>query len=112
LGRPATAAIVWGEGPALTRERRNLTGQHAAARTHRVAVGVDNPCIGSYARNVNCERILVTATPAELRSEMPGVVDVYDALSRQFFWADTVIIGPQDELCGDDTEVLEGEVVV
>jgi hypothetical protein len=47
-------------------------------------VGVDNPSIGSYARFVNRERILVTATPAELRSEMPGMVDVYDALNRQF----------------------------
>jgi hypothetical protein len=56
-------------------------------------VGVDNPSIGSYARFVNRERILVTATPAELRSELPGMVDVYDALNRQFFWADTVMSG-------------------
>jgi hypothetical protein len=60
---------------------------------------------------MNHERILVTAAPAELRSRVPGMVDVYDALNRQFFWADTVIIGPQDELSGDETEVLEGEVV-
>jgi hypothetical protein len=74
-------------------------------------VGVDNPSIGSYARTVNHERIVVTAAPAELRSEVPGMVDVYDALNRQFFWADTVIIGPQDELSPDEAEVLEGEVV-
>ncbi|HET6850192.1 MAG TPA: hypothetical protein VFH74_15140 [Gaiellales bacterium] len=60
---------------------------------------------------MNRERILVTAAPSELRSELPGMVDVYDALNRQFFWADTVVIGPQDELCADETEVLEGEVV-
>jgi hypothetical protein len=60
---------------------------------------------------VNRERILVTAAPTELRSDMPGAVDVYDALGRQFFWADTVIIGPVDEMAGDEAEVLEGEVV-
>ncbi|HET7428892.1 MAG TPA: hypothetical protein VFJ66_05535 [Gaiellales bacterium] len=60
---------------------------------------------------MNHERIVVTAAPAELRSEVPGMVDVYDALNRQFFWADTVIIGPQGELSADETEVLEGEVV-
>jgi len=74
-------------------------------------VGVDNPSIGSYARTVNPERILVTAEPAELRSDVPGMVDVYDALNRQFFWADTVIIGPQEEPSADEAEVLEGEVV-
>ena len=60
---------------------------------------------------MNHERILVTAAPVELRSDMNGVVDVYDALKRQYFWADTVIIGPQGQLCADDTEVLKGEVV-
>jgi len=74
-------------------------------------VGVDNPSIGSYARIVNRERILVTAAPAELRSDLTGLVDVYDALNRQFFWADTVVIGPPDHLSGDEMEVLEGEVV-
>jgi hypothetical protein len=60
---------------------------------------------------VNHDRILVTAAPAELRSDTPGAVDVYDALNRQFFWADTVILGPVDDPAGDEAEVLEGEVV-
>jgi hypothetical protein len=61
---------------------------------------------------VNRERILVTAEPTELRSDLPGMIDVYDALNRQFFWADTVVIGPSDDPSGDEMEVLEGEVVV
>lgn len=61
---------------------------------------------------MNPERILVTAEPGELRSDLSGMIDVYDALNRQFFWADTVVIGPSDQLSGDEMEVLEGEVVV
>jgi hypothetical protein len=57
------------------------------------------------------DRILVTATPAELRPDPAGVVDVYDALNRQFFWADTVIVTPSVAAAGDELEVLEGEVV-
>ncbi|HEY0387561.1 MAG TPA: hypothetical protein VGC71_03895 [Gaiellales bacterium] len=60
---------------------------------------------------MNRERIVVTATPAELRAGSGGVVDVYDALGRQFFWADTVILGPQDDAAAGEAEVLEGEVV-
>ncbi len=60
---------------------------------------------------MNRERILVTAAPTELRSDAPGAVDVYDALGRQFFWADTVIVGPVDEAADDEVEVLEGEIV-
>jgi hypothetical protein len=77
----------------------------------RVAVGVDNPSIGSYARIVNPERILVTAAPAELRGGSSGAIDVYDALGRQFFWADTVVLGPTDGGEAVEPEVLEGEVV-
>jgi hypothetical protein len=58
------------------------------------------------------DRILVNAAPAELRSDPRGVVDVYAALERQFFWADTVIVGLDDgDLAEDELEVLEGEVV-
>jgi hypothetical protein len=39
------------------------------------------------------------------------VVDVYDALNRQYFWADTVIVGIEGADAGDESEVLEGEVV-
>jgi hypothetical protein len=58
------------------------------------------------------DRILVNAAPAELGADRAGVIDVYAALKRQFFWADTVILGADDgTLCGDELEVLEGEVV-
>lgn len=60
---------------------------------------------------MNRDRILVTAAPAELRAHPGGVVDVYDALNRQFFWADTVIVSPEGADTGDELEVLEGEVV-
>jgi hypothetical protein len=36
------------------------------------------------------------------------VVDVAAALERQFFWADTVIVGDDADLADDE---LEGEVV-
>jgi hypothetical protein len=57
------------------------------------------------------DRILVTADPFELRPGDAGVVDVYDALNRQFYWADTVIVAPTGDGWDDDEEVLEGEVV-
>jgi hypothetical protein len=58
------------------------------------------------------DRILVNAAPAELRPDPRGLVDVYAALERQFFWADTVIVGLDDgDLAEDELEVLEGEVV-
>ncbi|MDX6521479.1 MAG: hypothetical protein QOJ31_1096 [Gaiellales bacterium] len=58
------------------------------------------------------DRILVTAAPSELRPDPLGAVDVYAALERQFFWADTVIVGLDDGgLADDELEVLEGEVV-
>ena len=56
------------------------------------------------------DRILVHASPIELRPGPRGVVDVYDALNRQFFWADTVMLEPQ-VADADEDEVLEGEVV-
>ena len=59
------------------------------------------------------DRILVRAAPSELRPDESGAVDVFAALQRQFFWADTVIVGADDaELADDELEVLEGEVVV
>jgi hypothetical protein len=58
------------------------------------------------------DRILVHAALAELRPGLGGVIDVYAALERQFFWADTVIVGLDDgEPAEDELEVLEGEVV-
>jgi len=57
------------------------------------------------------DRILVNAAPAELRPDPRGVVDVYAALERQFFWADTVMVGRDGDLAEDELEVLEGEVV-
>ena len=58
------------------------------------------------------DRIVVTAAPSELGSDAHGAIDVYDALERQFFWADTVIVGLDDaDLADDELEVLEGEVV-
>ena len=58
------------------------------------------------------DRIFVNAAPAELRPGLGGVIDVYAALERQFFWADTVIVGLDDgEPAEDELEVLEGEVV-
>ena len=58
------------------------------------------------------DRILIKAAPAELRPDPQGEVDVYAALERQFFWADTVIVGLDDgDPAEDELEVLEGEVV-
>jgi hypothetical protein len=57
------------------------------------------------------DRILVTADPGELQTDPAGVVDVFAALSRQFYWADTVIVGPQQAWSEDEREVLEGEIV-
>jgi len=57
-------------------------------------------------------RILVNATPGELLPDAGGAIDVYAALERQFFWADTVIVGLDDaDPAEDELEVLEGEVV-
>ncbi len=59
------------------------------------------------------DRILVHAAPSELRPDEAGTVDVFAALQRQFFWADTVIVGSDDaEPTDDELEILEGEVVV
>ena len=56
------------------------------------------------------DRILVTAAPAELSADAEGVIDVFDALERQFSWADTVMVAPEAAEA-DDQEVLVGEVV-
>jgi hypothetical protein len=56
-------------------------------------------------------RILVTADPTELQTDPAGVVDVFAALSRQFYWADTVIVGSEQAWGEDECEVLEGEIV-
>jgi hypothetical protein len=56
------------------------------------------------------ERILVTAAPRELRAT-DGVVDVFAAIERQFFWADTVIVTPDALELEPDDEILDGEIV-
>ena len=53
------------------------------------------------------DAITVEVEPDELRETEPGVVDVFDALGRQFFWADVVMVEARDA----DTDVLVGEVV-
>jgi hypothetical protein len=57
------------------------------------------------------DRIVVSAHPCELHRDDDGGVDVFAALSRQFFWADTVILTPDGVDDGREDEVLEGEVV-
>ena len=57
------------------------------------------------------DRILVTARPGELRPATDGAVDVFAALNRQFFWADTVMVSPDALEPDADGEVLEGEIV-
>ncbi len=50
--------------------------------------------------------ICVEAAAGELSEEAPGVVDVFAALERQFFWADRVM------LASDPADVvLSGEIV-
>jgi hypothetical protein len=53
------------------------------------------------------DTITVEVEPDELRETEPGVVDVFDALGRQFFWADVVMVAARDS----DADVLVGEVV-
>ena len=53
------------------------------------------------------DTIMVEVEPDELRETEPGVVDVFDALGRQFFWADVVMVAARDS----ETDVLVGEVV-
>ena len=58
------------------------------------------------------DRIVVVAQPGELRPEADGAVDVFAALERQFFWADTVIVSSDEADDEADAEVLEGEIVL
>jgi hypothetical protein len=53
------------------------------------------------------DAIMVEVEPEELRETEPGVVDVFDALGRQFFWADLVMVAARES----DADVLVGEVV-
>lgn len=50
---------------------------------------------------------MVEVSPDELAETSPGVVDVFAALGRQFFWADVVMVSAG----GADADVLDGEVV-
>jgi hypothetical protein len=62
----------------------------------------------AYARGgMHDDAIMVEVEPEELRETEPGVVDVFDALGRQFFWADVVMVAARDS----DADVLVGEVV-
>jgi hypothetical protein len=56
---------------------------------------------------MRADAIKVEVGPDELRETEPGVVDVFDALGRQFFWADVVMVAARDS----DSDVLVGEVV-
>jgi hypothetical protein len=56
---------------------------------------------------MHTDAIKVEVEPDELRETEPGVVDVFDALGRQFFWADVVMMAARDA----DSDVLVGEVV-
>jgi len=59
------------------------------------------------------DRIVVSAHPGELRPSQDGVVDVFAALERQFFWADTVMVTTDATDGGiDEAELLEGEIVL
>jgi hypothetical protein len=53
------------------------------------------------------DAIMVEVSPNELLEVSPGIVDVFAALDRQFFWADVVMVTARDL----DTDVLDGEVV-
>ena len=48
----------------------------------------------------------VEATRGELEQDSPGVIDVFAALDRQFFWADRVMLSVED-----GEAVLTGEIV-
>jgi len=50
--------------------------------------------------------IAVEAAHGELHEESPGVIDVFAALDRQFFWADRVMLA-----LDDDGAVVAGEIV-
>lgn len=56
---------------------------------------------------MRADAIMVEVEPEELRETEPGVVDVFAALGRQFFWADVVMLAARD----GDSDVLVGEVV-
>ena len=58
------------------------------------------------------DRIVAVARPGELRPEADGTIDVFAALERQFFWADTVIVSSDAADHEADDEVLEGEIVL
>ena len=62
---------------------------------------------GVRSKRMRADAITVEVGPDELRETEPGVVDVFDALGRQFFWADVVMMAARDS----DADVLVGEVV-
>jgi hypothetical protein len=56
---------------------------------------------------MRADAIMVEVLPAELAETAPGVIDVFAALDRQFFWADVVMVAAGDS----DADVLVGEIV-
>jgi hypothetical protein len=56
---------------------------------------------------MHTDAIMIEVEPEALRETEPGVVDVFAALGRQFFWADVVMVAARDS----DADVLVGEVV-
>jgi hypothetical protein len=56
---------------------------------------------------MRADAIMVEVAPAELAETAPGVIDVFAALDRQFFWADVVMVAAGDS----DADVLVGEIV-
>jgi hypothetical protein len=63
--------------------------------------------IGPYRERVTAQSLIgVEATRGELQEEAPGVVDVFAALDRQFFWADRVMLAVED-----GEQVLSGVIV-
>ncbi|HEY3766229.1 MAG TPA: hypothetical protein VGL44_13815 [Gaiellales bacterium] len=56
---------------------------------------------------MRADAIMVEVSPEELVESSPGVVDVFAALGRQFFWADVVMVAAKDS----ETDILDGEIV-
>ncbi len=65
------------------------------------------PTTARTLEGMNQDTIMVEVLPGELAETSPGVVDVFAALGRQFFWADVVMVSAGDR----EADVLDGEVV-
>lgn len=65
------------------------------------------PFPGRTLEGMRSDTIMVEVSPDELSETSAGVVDVFAALDRQFFWADVVMVTAGDR----DADILDGEVV-